>query len=241
MMDEGRRIVDAARARGLTLRLLGGLGVRAHCKVLAFCDREYADVDMVGLSRQAPAASLLMEQLGYHENPLVRQASDNAQRQFHREGLRVDVFLDSLRMDHEIPLKERLELDDYSVSPTDLLLTKLQVFHTNEKDVRDALTLLKDTPLADGDVPGAIDAGYIAQRCAGDWGLFYDVERNLELCRQLAGAYDLSEGDKARVDQALERLGASLRDAPKSLAWRLRARVGTRLPWRADVEGQDAV
>ena len=31
MADEARRLIDAARAEGLTLRLLGGLGVREHC------------------------------------------------------------------------------------------------------------------------------------------------------------------------------------------------------------------
>ena len=34
MLDEGHRLVDAARAEGLTLRLLGGLAVREHCRDL---------------------------------------------------------------------------------------------------------------------------------------------------------------------------------------------------------------
>ena len=48
MLDEGRRIVDAARSEGLTLRLLGGLAVREHCRDAELCERDYSDLDMVG-------------------------------------------------------------------------------------------------------------------------------------------------------------------------------------------------
>ena len=44
MRDEGRGLVDAARAEGMTMRLLGGLGVREHCRSFALCERDYSDL-----------------------------------------------------------------------------------------------------------------------------------------------------------------------------------------------------
>jgi hypothetical protein len=47
MANEARRLIDTARSEGLTLRLLGGLGVREHCRTFELCDRDYSDLDMV--------------------------------------------------------------------------------------------------------------------------------------------------------------------------------------------------
>ena len=73
----------------------------------------------------------------------------------------IDVFLDTFRMDHDIALKRRLELEPVSLSLADLLLTKLQIFRLNDKDIRDIVTLLDDAEVSDGDEPGTIDARYI--------------------------------------------------------------------------------
>jgi hypothetical protein len=243
MISEAHRIVDEARNRGIVLRTLGGLAVRAHCKVIRFCERDYADFDMAGLSRQHAAIVRLMDQLGYRENPHVSFASGGRQLQFTREceprdaapqlvhsDPHVDVFLDTLSMDHDIPLKERLTLDDYTVSVTDVLLTKLQIYSLNEKDVRDILTLLKDLEIGDDDRPGVINAAYVARCCARDWGLCHDVIVSLALCLERARDYDLSSTDLERIGQGELQLVAAIETAPKTLSWRLRAIIGTHQP-----------
>ena len=88
MLAEARRIVDTARDRHVVLRLLGGLAVREHCKVLDFCERDYADLDLVGLGRQGRQIVALMRDLGYDEEQRVRLATDNRQCQFVRACVR---------------------------------------------------------------------------------------------------------------------------------------------------------
>lgn len=85
MAAEGRRIVDAARERGLTLRLIGGLAVRDHCEELAFCSRDHSDLDMVGLAREVGGLVSLFEALGYRERIHVREATMRGQAQFVRK------------------------------------------------------------------------------------------------------------------------------------------------------------
>jgi len=254
MASEGRSIVDAARMRGLTLRLLGGLAVRDHCEVLDFCGRDHSDLDMVGLRGEATPVAELFAELGYAERREVREATIMAQAQFARRCIHalsdgrgplhaddhVDVFFDVFRMDHVVDLRDRIALEPYTVSPADLLLTKLQVVRAEPRDVRDMLTLLKDVPLADHGAPGAIDVAYIALLCARDWGLWHDVANNLRRCRAELDAYALGGDDGDRVLVALTRLSDAIEAAPKTLAWRLRARVGTRVRWYAVVEEQGA-
>ena len=60
---EARRIVDGARQRGVTLRLLGGLAIRQHCQALPFCERPYSDIDVVGLKAQRATIQEALELL----------------------------------------------------------------------------------------------------------------------------------------------------------------------------------
>jgi hypothetical protein len=253
MAVEGRRIVDAARERGLTLRLIGGVAVRDHCHELTFCGRDHSDLDMVGLAREVGDLVDLFATFGYRERLHVREATMRGQAQFVRECAHesedgdyavhaedhVDVFLDVFRMDHSVDLRGRLGIEPYTVPAGDLLLTKLQVFRSEPRDLRDIVTLLKDDGLASEDAPGTVNVAYVADLCARDWGLYYDVMRNLRRCAESLETYDLGPEAEANVRAALERLTQAIEAAPKTRAWRWRAKLGTRRRWHELVEEQD--
>lgn len=257
MLAEAYDIIDAARERGVTLRLFGGLAVRTHCQMIDFCERDYSDIDMVGRRKEVAEIGKLFAELGFQENPSVRFATRNRQLQFFREcehpdstyhyfihpDDHVDVFLDTFRMDHDVPLQDRLDLERYTISLTDVLLTKLQVTRINVKDLRDIVSLLKDVPLSDHDEPGVINTAYIAELCGDDWGLHHDVTAALDKAHAVlddAGfGADLDEDERGRVRQAVARLRQAVDDQPKSRGWRRRAKVGEKKPWSNLVEGQE--
>jgi len=253
MIADARRIIDAAREQGIVLRLIGGLAVRFHCETLDFCERDHGDIDLVGHRRDANRLATLFAGLGLEENVHVRLATGGRQLQFAREGRHrkewarygqhyddhVDVFLDTFKMDHAIDLTDRLDPEGYTITVSDVLLTKLQMANLNEKDERDIFTLLQDLELGTADDPGAVDVPYLARLCARDWGLFHDVESNLAFLRARLDVYDLGPAERDRVRTNLARLEGAIQAEPKSRAWRLRARVGTRRPWHDTVEEQD--
>ena len=90
MTQEARFIVDAARRRGVVLRLFGGLAVHEHCAGLAACLRDHSDVDLVGLSRQTVPMIEVFGELGFRERPHVRAATARGQAQFVRDCVHVD-------------------------------------------------------------------------------------------------------------------------------------------------------
>ncbi len=249
---DAKRIIDAARAQGIVLRLLGGLAVRFHCGSLDFCERDHGDIDLIGHRHDANRIASLLADLGFQEIIHVRQATGGRQLQFAREGRHtdewalyrqqiddhIDVFLDTFKMDHAIDLSDRLDLEDYTITVSDVLLTKLQMANLNEKDERDILTLLQNLELGTSDDPGAIDVPYIARLCAQDWGLFHDVELNLARLSKRLEAYALDSGERDRIRANLERLQEALEARPKTRAWRLRAKIGERRPWHDTVEEQ---
>ena len=117
---------------------------------------------------------------------------------------------------------------------------KLQMHDPEARDVRDALMLLA-TVSGEGPAAGDVDPDYLGTLCAHDWGLFYDVSRNLQRVREALPGAGLGDAERQMVTQLLARLTGAIDAAPKSVAWRLRARVGTRLRWWDDVEEQEGV
>jgi len=261
LMTEAMAMIDVARHAGVDVRLAGGLAVRRHCIDLGFLDREYSDVDVVGLSGQRAALFKFFSDLGYAENTYVTQATDGMQLEFVRKPAlgaarpgraeapdnveaparplvdHVDVFLDVMRLDHDVDIRARLELDDYAISPVDALITKAQIGTINQKDVHDIIALFKDLPLRETDDDLSIYAPWLAEVCAGDWGLYLDITTNLQVVLDRLSDYGLSEEETARVYGRVTAAAETIEDEEKTRRWQLRARVGKRVAWRRKVEG----
>ena len=249
------------RRQGAQLRLTGGLAVRRYCIDLDFMDREYSDIDFVGARDQKKEIHTVFESLGYTENRYVTQSTDAGQLQYIKnealEGMKaeaqataagvassyepplvdhIDIFLDVMRMDHDIDVRERLEIDDYAISPADAFIAKMQIGKINQKDVHDVIALVKDVPLRDVDDDASLDLLYIAEVCSNDWGLYQDITTNLDIALAMVDDYGLTEAQQDRVYARLAAIKESVESASKSIRWRLRATVGERVAWRREIE-----
>jgi Fic family protein len=249
-MAEAMALIDEARRFGVQVRLMGGLAVRRYCTDLAFMDREYSDIDLVGLSLQNRGLDEVFRRLGYAENRLVTEATGAGQLQYVKtlalEGAgddllvdHVDVFLDVMRMDHDLDVRDRLLVDDYAISPADAFIGKLQIGRLNVKDAHDVIALVKDVPLRDTDDEHSLYLPGIAATCAADWGLHEDVLANIGKVLALLDDFELAEEERARVRRRLEAIREAIETEEKPVGWRLRARVGRRVAWRRSIEDQE--
>ena len=93
--------------------------------------------------------------------------------------------------------------------------------------VVDVVALLLDHPISDHDAE-AVDGGYVARLAAQDWGLHRTLQLNTAKVRD---AVKELEVDGARVNQRLDELWTRIDARPKSLKWKVRARVGERVSW----------
>ena len=78
--------------------------------------------------------------------------------------------------------------------------------------------------------PDAIDLSRLAVVTGGDWGWYTTVSDNLARVAP-AAAQLLIADDAAVVASRVEAIRQAIERAPKSFAWKLRARVGRRLQW----------
>ncbi|MEX1172522.1 MAG: hypothetical protein WEG56_07915 [Chloroflexota bacterium] len=252
-LQESLRIVDAAEARGLRVRLIGGMAVRAHAPGwTARTRRTEVDLDFVAASRDRASLYAMLEEEGYtpdrRHNALFRHQGYFVDAPRNRP---VDVLFDRLDMCHRIEFADRLAAASPTLPLAELLLSKLQVVKINRKDILDAMILLAEHPLGPDD--GAPDARHglamfnvprIVALTSSDWGWWRTVTGNLEkLASYLATEHtpedvDLDNGRSVLFDPATQvaALQTAIAEAPKSTRWRLRARIGERQPWYREPE-----
>lgn len=247
-VDEGLRLVRDAEQRGIQLRILGSIAYRIQCpeNLHLFDDmaRVLTDVDFAAMRSQNQAIREFFLSEGYLPDEGVYVASEGSRHIYvHPETrLNIDVFADELYFCHRIPFEGRLDIDTPTISTTDLLLEKMQIVEINLKDFKDTLVLMLEHPLgtpADGNKH--IDTRYICDIMARDWGFYYTFTTNLRRVPDYIAefpAITTEEGEviRLRVGELLEIIEA----APKSMRWRLRAKIGTRTLWYQEVTEKSA-
>ena len=240
--QELQRIVAAGDAAHLTLRVLGALAFRTHCPQFGYLQekmgRSYTDIDFAAYARDSKGIRALMAGLGYAEDKEVFVVSEGSRAIFEnpQSHIHVDVFYEKLDFCHVIPWNGRLEIDSPTIPLAEMLLEKTQIVQINEKDVIDMIMLFLEHGLGEDDRE-IINIKRIARLCAEDWGLWRTVSMNLEKIDKLAQNYDtLNSEHKARVSSQVGEALRLMEAEPKSMAWRLRARVGDRVKWYKDVD-----
>jgi hypothetical protein len=229
---EATRVVTRAEEHGVVLRALGGVAVAILCPSsrIAPLARGYADIDLVTVGASRNSVEELLGSMGYAADREFNILHGHRRMYFWdtENGRQIDVFVDEARLCHRIDFRARIELVPLTISPADLLLTKLQVVETNDKDMLDICAILADHDLGDDD--HAVDSDYIAGLTAADWGLWRTLDMVVERSEAFAaGLMGFEAGP--RVGERLRRLRGALEAIPKSRAWRLRARIGERKRW----------
>lgn len=230
LKEEAVRVLDAAEAEGIVLRALGGLAVNLICPSARVppLARSYKDLDFVGRRGDARPITGLLASLGYQPDLEFNALHGHKQLYFWdpQNRRQLDVFVERVHLSHDLDVGHHLEATARTLSPADLLLTKLQVFEVNEKDLKDACALLADHPIsADG-----IDPDRITEVLGADWGWWRTCTRTLEAVTRYAEHLDGFEGKEGALRSAQE-LRSHIDRAPKSLRWRLRSIVGERVRW----------
>lgn len=82
-----------------------------------------------------------------------------------------------------------------------------------------------------------INAKYIAKLLADDWGFYYTATTNLNKIKSLLDHYkELVENDHKLIEGRIDNLLSVIEKEPKSLSWKMRAKIGTKKQWYRKVE-----
>ena len=242
-------IVEEAKREGLLLRLVGGPAFRMHSSPMATKlhkelgrreGQEFPDIDFIALSKQRNDVRKFFETRGWKFDSYMFFFTSGVgvrNRQIYRgKEIDVDIFYDELDMSHRIDLRNRLDIDPPTIPLADLLLSKLEIFEFTEKDAKDVIVLVRDHKIGDSDAPETINAKYIAELFADDWGFWYTATTNLKKVKAACPMYkQLSKEDVADVTSKIDQIMKYIDEEPKTKNWMKRAETGTKKRWYREV------
>jgi hypothetical protein len=243
ILDEMNRLLDAARSNSILLRAIGGLAVRVRSGDLQkFFRREYRDLDFVVAEGDRKKIEAFFQDMGYESNKRFNLLN-GTKRQIYLDPnseRHVDVFVGQFEMCHKLPMNDRLQLDPVTVPLADLLLSKAQIVQLNHKDALDIASILLYNETGYDDA-GRINLDYIAKLCGQDWGLYKTTSINLKRVQEVVGEQDLNltETERGIIRKRIAEINRAMEAMPKSLAWQMRDKVGTRVRWYEEVEEVD--
>jgi hypothetical protein len=241
IIDKALKLIESANAKGLCLRILGAVAFRLHCPKYGYLlskTRAITDIDLMAYSKQVNQIEKHLMENGYEKRPTSIAAVAARRRIFYDKqmGFSLDIFLDRLEMCHDIDFKGRLEVDYPTIPLAEMLLEKLQIVQLNEKDVKDVIVLLREHEVGEGDKE-TINTRYIAKLLSDDWGFYHTATMNLNKIKSLLAEYNkLVEDDKGIIESRINCLITAIEKEPKTLRWKMRAKIGTKIQWYRKVE-----
>lgn len=240
ILEEMNRLIEAARAKPMILRAIGGLAIRVRSGDLQrYFPREYHDLDFVAGDAERKNIDPFFQEMGYEPHKKFNLLN-GTKRQIYLDPnseRHVDIFVGNFEMCHKLPMNGRLELDPVTVPLAELLLSKAQIAQLNHKDAMDIASLLlyNDTGKTD---ENTINLDYIAKLCGQDWGLYKTTSINLGRVEEVVRDenLNLTEAERGLILRRVSDIQSTFETMPKSLAWQMRDKVGTRVRWYEEVE-----
>ncbi len=269
-IQEAEKIVNEANRRGITLRIIGGLGIAIRCRDFrdfavmlgrvgtgTVKSQEYSDLDFMSYRKHRDQVKSFFAEIGYAKRrATLSSAASERQIYFHPKGwFSVDVFFDRLIVaNHPVDFTGRLEMDYPTITVADFLLEKIQIWEAfSVKDLKDCLLLLKGCEVKEEGGKEAIDASYLAKLLSDDWGFWYTATTNLKKIHRLVSELDkfgpeagvnprkVLEKDREEIVKKIDTILEAIDNAPKSFGWKMRSKIGTKKRWYNPVERPDTV
>jgi hypothetical protein len=240
ILDEMNRLVSAAHEQSILLRAIGGLAIRVKSgDFRKFFSREYRDLDFVVGETDRRKIETFFQGMGYEANRKFN-VLNGSKRQIYLDPnseRHIDVFVGNFEMCHKLPLSGRLHLDPITVPLAELFLSKAQIVELNRKDALDIASLLLYNETGTDD-ENKINLKQIAQLCGNDWGLYKTTSINLKRVEEVVSDtnVNLTESERGLILKRISEVLQTFESMPKSIAWQMRDKVGTRVRWYEEVE-----
>jgi len=238
---EMKRLIDAANESKIHLRVFGGLAIFTHSQNNPrFFRRDSPDLDFIVPKNERHRLEQFLNDIGYSPNKQFNLLNGMRRQIYYHdqsENRRIDILVGDFEMCHKLPLDDRLHVDPVTIPLAELLLSKAQVVELNRKDALDIISLLLNNEVGN-EKDGTIGLDRIAWLCAQDWGLYKTTSINLKRIEDMLADEDLelTKEERELILGRVRQIQKAFDEMPKSLAWQMRDKVGTRVRWYEEVE-----
>lgn len=239
--DWALKLSSAALEEKIPFKLLGATAFIYRCPVhrelYSRFNRRLTDIDFVTYSSiDSTKIDNLLEGYGFKKQQNYIWHASTRDLFVNDDGLLIDVFRDKLDFCHPVFFKNRLESELPTIELEEMVMQKLQIVEINDKDFKDLCVLFLEHDLGTGNIED-IDARFLAGILARSWGFYHTATENLnKFKRYLVEIPEITDSDRETIKRKVDQLLEIIDREPKSLKWKLRSTVGTRIKWYKEVE-----
>ncbi len=213
----GTELVNDAEARGITLRMTGGVAIYARCPGMETnpkLRRANADLDFVVDAKDWARVGEIFTARGFMKKDVAA-----TEQHFVKEDVEVQVILPNHREDFAIDFSTRLNVTPLTLPLVDLLLLKLARVNFKTKDIQDAAALLVEHRVTTGgDEQEEINRERLYQVANQDYRLWKTIFDNTVTLEKVFDQY--LEPEEAQLAWRRIELLQEVLDAQKhSLGW----------------------
>ncbi len=91
--------------------------------------------------------------------------------------------------------------------------------------------MLHDHEIVDKDEPEGINGAYLAKMCGEEWGIYKTFTVTLGNIDAALRDFELAPEDRDLVKKRIEDLRSRIENAPKSMGWKMRSKIGEKKQW----------
>ncbi len=231
---EWQHILRAATPAQTILREMSALAIWLRCPQARarLVAPEKKHLEFAGRASQRDPIRRAFEAVGYQTNLSPDEFRSAPRLSFANpaRGVTAEIYLDTFAMYHQLDLAPFLTPEDAPLAETALLLLRLQLVEMTETGLREIGALLHMHEISARAEPGKIDLTQITRLCADQWGWYKTATMNLQRILPFA-VKSIPSGDNTIVVERAARIRQAIEDAPKSLRWQTRARLGENVRW----------
>ena len=240
--DRLLQLLERRENRNIIMRLIGALAFNIRCTKCSYLQaslgRVFTDIDFASYRKFSNRIIKFLTRCGYEEDRQVTKLYGASRLVFHdiQNKRHIDVFFDELHFSHTISLKGRLEKESITIPLAELFLEKMQIAKICEKDIIDTIMLLREFDFGTTD-DNHINSNIILDLLSKDWGFWKTVTDNLQTLKEYTGKYpQLEAEDREVVSNRIDSILEAIDQKPKSLKWKMRSKVGTKVKWYDEVD-----
>lgn len=244
LTTEMNRLISSAQQSDILLRAFGGLAILTHSQTdTRFFKRDEPDFDFLVRRNDRQKLESFFREMGYSPDKQFNLLNGTRRQIYHHDDTgfpHIDILVGDFEMCHKLPLNDRLDMEPVTIPKAELFLSKAQVVELNRKDALDIISLLFNNDVGN-DGNGHIGLDRITELCAQDWGLYKTTSMNLERVEELLAdeEINLSADERELIIERIRKIQKAFEEMPKSVAWKMRDKVGTRVRWYLEVEEVD--
>ncbi|MFA5805374.1 MAG: hypothetical protein WC879_12095 [Melioribacteraceae bacterium] len=218
LIEFGKMIIDECRKNELEIRYFGSVGVYYQClKKTEKIDsiRWIKDLDLIFKEQDdLPDILTIFQKHGFEYSKELMVQTEGKRTVLYREkdnDFTIDLISNPFNYAQTIDFEKRFSIDEYSLSVTDLFLTRMQPIKLEQKDIVDIMLLIDIYGLSEN-TEDAVNINRVVEVLRKNWGFCHTYMKNMKVLEQ-----------NNLNSTVFESLVNATKQSKKTIRWKLRS------------------